>query len=168
MLFKSGAKNARLSKPLSQRKEQRFNPNKGDGFWGISSQELSDRLIRIEPRLRGSTVWDMGQTPWRFQNRGSPSGADSDEPSHWIEACHTASLIFAGSSHPRWSPGIGGRLHQRSSPNQRSQGGEEAEVEVIGELEVLPTSDVARCPCATSSFVGRIYICKSQRTVMTP
>jgi hypothetical protein len=53
----------------------------GGAFGGISSQEPQDWLIGIEPHLRGATIGDAAQRPWRFQNRGSPSNENPEEPS---------------------------------------------------------------------------------------
>jgi hypothetical protein len=75
--------------------------------------------------------------------------------------------FFAGSSHLRWSPGIGGRSSWRSSPCRRHQCGEEAEAEIIDVPEVLSADDVTRWTRVTSSFVGHRNICKSQMIVMT-
>jgi hypothetical protein len=82
------------------------------------------------------------------------------------DATHTFAH-FAGSSHPRWSPGIGGRPCRRSSPLRRAPNGEGAEAEVIGVPEVLLAVDVARWTCVASPFAGHENICKSQRIVMT-
>jgi hypothetical protein len=109
--------------------------------------------------------------------RGEGHGDSKTEAHPWVhiliiirsgmkDATHTIAR-FAGSSHPRRSPGIGGRPCRRSSPCQRAPNGEGAEAEVIGVLEVLPTVDVARWTRVVSLFVEHGNICKSQRIVMT-
>jgi hypothetical protein len=117
---------------------------KGDQ-WCVVDGLITDNGQGQDICVAGITVvGDAGRRPWRFQNRGSPLGADPDEPALWKEGHHTPLIIFVGSSHPRRSPGIGGRTHWRSSPCRRSQDGEGAEAEIIGVPEVLPADDVAR------------------------
>jgi hypothetical protein len=54
MLFNSGVKNARLWKPYAKLKRRRFNTQRVRVMLlGFSSQGPHDRLIGIEPHIRG-------------------------------------------------------------------------------------------------------------------
>jgi hypothetical protein len=111
--------------------------------------------------------WGCGRRPWRFQNRGSPSVVDLDEPPLWNEGQHThLHSFFVGPSYRDgalvWAEGrTGGHPHTGSL-----QAAKEAESKVTNVPEVPPDGDAAMWTHVTFSFVGHENIYKSQRTIM--